>query len=75
MTARPIPAGLHIISRAILSSLEAGGYAGEIAVWGCRYECEIHRTSGGVEVVLWQPAGDVVPADGYRQPAIDGEAA
>jgi hypothetical protein len=75
MTARTVPPGRMIISRAVLASLEAGGYAGEISVWSCKYECEIHRAAGGVEVVLWQPAGGVVPADGYRQPAIDGEAA
>ena len=77
MTARkpPAPPGRLIIARSILSSLEAGGYDGEIVMWGMRYLCELHRVSGGVELVLYQPAGGAEPVGAYRQPAIDGEAA
>ena len=75
MTARkpPAPPGRMIIARSILSSLEAGGYDGEIVVWGMRYQAELHRVSGGVELVLYQPAGGAEPVGAYRQPAIDGE--
>lgn len=73
MAERTAPPGRHIIARSILPPLEAGGYAGGVAVWGIRYQCEIHRVSGGVEVVLYENAGGAVPVGAYRQPAIDDE--
>ena len=77
MTARkpPAPPGRLIIARSILSSLAEGGYDGEIVVWGMRYQAELHRVSGGVELVLYQPAGGAEPVGQYRQAVIDGDAA
>lgn len=67
----PAPPGRHIIARSVLAEHPAGGFFGRLVVWGMRYSCEVHRTSSGVEVVLYEQAGQPEPVGAYRQPAID----
>lgn len=61
--------GRHILARVIMPKT-TGGYAGTLPLWGFAYQLEIARHPEGVLVTAY----DGPPTDGYRIPAIDGEA-